>query len=160
MTITDFPQSIDPSGVKELSMFHSPIVRCLLCVAACLFLTKSTSGGGLDGEWAQYVLQPNGEWDDLCAAKFLLQRTPRGDYNAKTLWLNPIFRIKQAVTSGHRLNEPMWTFKSNWGGNRIAEFRLKRVSEHVFIGWSYERGQRAKQSVWVRRPQKMGIPDR
>ncbi len=135
-------------------MFHKLVVSVLLCFAAAMACPSTAkSADGLDGIWEQYVLQKSGNWDDFCAAKFDVQRSPEG-YDATTLWVNPRTGLKWAHTFSHRFDGRTWTFRSDWQNGRIAEFRLKRVSADVFIGWSYLHGQRLSRSVWLRRPQK------
>jgi hypothetical protein len=42
-----------------------------------------------------------------------------------------------------------WTFRSDWGKEGVAQFRLRRTAQGVYLGWSYLREERRNFNIWV-----------
>jgi len=42
-----------------------------------------------------------------------------------------------------------WAFKSDWGNNRVAQFRLRRNAQGLYLGWSYLRDEKQNFNMWV-----------
>jgi hypothetical protein len=43
-----------------------------------------------------------------------------------------------------------WEFHSDWGDDRTAVFKLKRVNDDVYEGYSYLDNQKVNHNIWIR----------
>ena len=88
--------------------------------------------GGIEGVWKQFI--PTTDEGDVYLGTFVVARS-NGEYVVSP----------RTQTEGQRMENSIgifdvaydgrsWTFNSNWGGGRIGNFELQRVSPTVFEG--------------------------
>jgi hypothetical protein len=48
-----------------------------------------------------------------------------------------------------RFSGAEWSFNSDWGDGKVAEFRLRHIGPGVYVGWSYLRDAQVNLNLWV-----------
>ena len=51
--------------------------------------------------------------------------------------------------SNVRFSGAEWTFNSDWGDGKVAEFRLRHIGPGVYVGWSHLRDEQVNLNLWV-----------
>jgi hypothetical protein len=98
------------------------------------------------GDWQQFVLVKDA-WQAL--GVYRVEQTD-GDYR-----MAPVSQSQEAgVTpskglSNVRLSGAEWSFNSDWGDGKVAEFRLRHIGPGVYVGWSYLHDEQVNLNLWV-----------
>ena len=98
------------------------------------------------GDWQQFVLV-NDAWRALG-----VYRVAQSDGNYR---MEPVSQLQEpGVTpskglSNVRISGAEWTFDSDWGDGKVAEFRLRHIGPGVYVGWSYLRDEQVNLNLWV-----------
>ena len=98
------------------------------------------------GEWQQFVLSQ----DSWRALGIYRVEQSGGEYR-----MEPVSQVDEpGVTpskglSNVRFSGAEWTFNSDWGDGKVAEFRLRHIGPGVYVGWSYLRDERVDLNLWV-----------
>lgn len=98
------------------------------------------------GDWQQFVLAKDA-WQAL--GVYRVEQSD-GDYR-----MAPVGQSQEpGVTpskglSTVRFSGAEWTFNSDWGDGKVAEFRLRHIGPGVYVGWSYLRDQQVNLNLCV-----------
>jgi hypothetical protein len=98
------------------------------------------------GDWQQFVLV-----DDV----WRLLGTYRVEQGGDQYRMAPVNQTKgPGVINSKGLSDVQfsgedWAFKSDWGSQGVAQFRLRRAAPGVYLGWSYLREEKQNFNMWV-----------
>jgi hypothetical protein len=98
------------------------------------------------GDWQQFVLV-----DDA----WRMLGTYRVEKAGEQYRMTPVDQTKgPGVIASKGLSDVQfsgedWTFRSDWGNNDLAQFRLRRTAQGVYLGWSYLREEKRNFNMWV-----------
>lgn len=98
------------------------------------------------GDWQQFVLVQD-SWRAL--GVYRVEQSD-GDYR-----MAPVSQSQEpGVTPSKGLSDVRfagadWSFNSDWGDGKVAEFRLRHIGPGVYVGWSYLRDQQVNLNLWV-----------
>jgi hypothetical protein len=98
------------------------------------------------GEWQQFV---HGQ-DSWSALGVYRVEQSDGDYR-----MAPVSQSQEPGTipskglSNVRFSGAEWTFNSDWGDGKVAEFRLRHIGPGVYVGWSYLGDEQVNLNLWV-----------
>ena len=98
------------------------------------------------GDWQQFVLD-NDAWRMLGT-----YRVEKADEQYR---MAPVSQTKgPGVVNSKGLSDVQfsgedWSFRSDWGNNDLAQFRLRRAAPGVYLGWSYLREEKRNFNMWV-----------
>ncbi len=98
------------------------------------------------GDWQQFVLD-NDVWRVL--------GTYRVEKAGDQYRMAPVSQTKgPGVINSQGLSDVQfsgedWAFRSDWGNRGVAQFRLRRAAQGVYLGWSYLREERQNFNMWV-----------
>lgn len=98
------------------------------------------------GEWAQFVLDTDA-WRPLGIYRVELadgkyQMTPVKQSEGPSV-------IQSKGLTDVRFSGEDWSFNSDWGSEGVAQFRLRRAAQGVYLGWSYLREEKRNFNMWV-----------
>ena len=118
----------------------------LLLLLAMLPVSAHAQSERVTGDWQQFVLD-NDAWRML--------GTYRVEKAGEQYRMTPVNQTKgPGITNSKGLSDVQfsgedWTFRSDWGNNNIAEFRLQRAAQGIYLGWSYLREEKHNFNMWV-----------
>jgi hypothetical protein len=98
------------------------------------------------GDWQQFVLD-NDAWR--------LLGTYRVEKAGERYRMAPVSQTKgPGVVNSQGLSDVRfsgedWAFRSDWGKQGVAQFRLRRAAQGLYLGWSYLREERQNFNMWV-----------
>ena len=102
--------------------------------------------GRVTGDWQQFVLD-NDAWRML--------GTYRVEKVGEQYRMAPVSQTKgPGVVNSKGLSDVQfsgedWSFRSDWGNGDLAQFRLRRAEQGVYLGWSYLREEKRNFNMWV-----------
>ena len=98
------------------------------------------------GDWQQFVLV-----DDVWRMLGTYHVEKAGDHYRMT----PVSQTKgPGVTNSQGLSDVEfsgedWAFRSDWGNQGVAQFRLRRAEHGLYLGWSYLHEEKRNYNMWV-----------
>jgi hypothetical protein len=120
------------------------IVFCWLLILAAS--PAHAQSERVTGDWQQFVLVDDA-WRML--GTYRVEKAG-GEYR-----MAPVSQTKgPGVVNSQGLSDVQfsgedWAFKSDWGNQGVAQFRLRRTAQGIYLGWSYLREEKRNFNMWV-----------
>ena len=127
----------------------------LAATLAALYMTGATGESQqpevrIVGVWTQYYESGrSGKWTQHGAFRVFM-KDDKLQMASEDQTKAPEGAIKSRGLFNVGFNGETWTFDSDWGNGRIGSFKLRRVNDDVYEGYSYLNDQRRDHNIWVR----------
>ncbi len=111
-------------------------------------ITTKKTPPSLNGIWEQYIAKPTGS-DFRLIGTFIVTKDRNDKLFIVTKEMSPN-AIQSLGIHGITYDGESWTFYSDWSSRQTAFFKLRRVSDNVFEGYSSVGGRIRDRNRWIK----------
>lgn len=133
--------------MKVISQIYVVIIIASFLPITAEANVKTNSKIPKQGEWMQFVesnhtWKPGGVYSLYKKNGIYLMTPVQQSTDKKTIDTRGLFNI--SISDNH------WQFKSAWGKGVVGTFKLTRMTDGAYSGWSYLTRKKMNRNIWLR----------